>query len=238
MKFSKPRHHSAPSYRRDKVRLARFLEREFGVFIVEVGWEEMRLLWLLPDFSSAPFEPNKLGVFGSQKIIVATADAPMSGFTHEAGHMVACPGNIYDSDELSWLGWELQVARRARIPIGEWAHENEAYSLEFEIGDSHLSDVEDVVANPFKLWGPFSRQIVEWSKKSRCLAEDGRPVVHPKKRRLKGTTRAKAVAFVDRKLAKASKLASAKSHETAIRRIAEAGPIKSSKLLVSQKECA
>lgn len=103
MKFSKPRHHSDPSYRRDKVRLARFLEREFGVFIVEVGWEEMRLLELLPDFSSAPFEPNKLGVFGSQKIIVATADAPMSGFTHEAGHMVACPETSTTATSLAGL---------------------------------------------------------------------------------------------------------------------------------------
>lgn len=238
MKFSKPRHHSDPSYRRDKVRLARFLERAFGVFIVEVGWDDVRLLDLLPGFYSAPFEPSKLGVFGSLKIIVATADAPMSGFTHEAGHMVACSGNIFHSNELSWLGWELQVARRARIPIGEWAYENRDYSLNCEIGGVHLSDVSEVVANPSKLWGPFSRQIVEWSKESRCLAEDGRPVFHPKKRRLKGTTRAKAVAFVNRKLAKASKLASAKSHETVIRRIAEAGPIKSSKLLVSQKECA
>lgn len=202
MKFSKPRHHSDPSYRRDKVRLGKILEREFGVHVVEVSDDDFRRVLTTATFNSAPFEPNKLGVYYKQAIIVATLDAPMSGFTHEAGHIVASPNGLFHSSELTWFGWELALARRARIPIGEWAYENRDYSLNYEVGGVHLGDVSEVVANPSELWGPFSRQVVAMSRQSSLIDSDGRPLIHPRLRKRKRLTRQQAVDFVAKQLAK------------------------------------
>lgn len=207
MRFSKRRHHSDASYRRDKIRLGRLLARWFGVHVVEVDQQPFRVLAAHGDMNESPFEPDRLGIYVHQHIIVATADAPLSGFTHEAGHLVACPRHVFDSNELDWLGWELQVARRARIPIGEWARENRNYLLQFELKGEWLDEVSDVVDKASNRWRPFSSEIIELSKKSGCVDANGVPLIHPKKRRKKWMTRAQAVAFVQNKLIKAKRLA-------------------------------
>lgn len=122
---------TTPRHLRDRRKLIAYLDREFGVTVVEV---EAHLAWrqLLtekpPSWSEAPFTSG-LGVVWDEFKIIATTETPWPHLLHEAGHLVATTERPDASNEAVFLGWELAVVEHLSLSMKAFYESNAEYGI-------------------------------------------------------------------------------------------------------------
>ncbi len=124
---------TTPRHVRDRKKLIAYLDREFGVTVVEV---EAHIAWrhLLtekpPSWSEAPFT-NGLGVVWDEFKIIATTETPWPHLLHEAGHLVATTERPDAAKEITFLGWEMAVVEHLGLSMKEFQRNNVEYGVTF-----------------------------------------------------------------------------------------------------------
>lgn len=111
------------------------------------------------DFSEAPFTHADLGVLWAEKRIVYTArvEVQATEIIHEMGHVFAdksAPDDNSESEEIDFLGWEIQVARKVRVPLDVWFQNNKDYIVDIyggDLGDVEPKDREEVASRYVEL---------------------------------------------------------------------------------------
>ena len=122
-----------PRHLRDRRKLIAYLDREFGVTVVEVeahiAWRHM-LTEKPPSWSEAPFTSG-LGVVWDEFKIVATTETPWPHLLHEAGHLVATTERPDAAKEFTFLGWEMAVVEHLGLSMKEFHASNAEYGVTF-----------------------------------------------------------------------------------------------------------
>ena len=122
---------TAPRHARDRRRLIAYLNREFGVTVVERDpetawqWQHRPANW-----SEAPFTSG-LGVVWDEFKIIATTETPWPHLLHEAGHLVATTERPDAAKEFTFLGWEMAVVEYLGLSLKEFHRSNAEYGVSF-----------------------------------------------------------------------------------------------------------
>ena len=120
-----------PRHARDRRRLIAYLDREFGVTVVERNaetawqWQHRPQNW-----SEAPFTSG-LGVVWDKFEIVGTTETPWPHLLHEAGHLVATTERPDAAKEFTFLGWEMAVVEHLGLSLKEFHRSNAEYGVTF-----------------------------------------------------------------------------------------------------------
>ena len=125
-----------------KQKLVKFL-KEAGVSYIRVrgDWER---LGDDQDFYEAPFTGG-IGVnWKTRSIYDSRANRPWPEILHEAGHLLASKVNPKESSAYDFLGWEICVAQKLGLPMGEWWRNNNPYSIIFRSEDRYYICVGDL----------------------------------------------------------------------------------------------
>ena len=118
-----------PRHLRDRRKLIAYLDREFGVTVVERDaatawqWQHRPAKW-----SEAPFTSG-LGCVWDEFKIIATTETPWPHLLHEAGHLVATTERPDAAKEFTVLGWEMAVVEHLGLSMKEFHRANGEYGI-------------------------------------------------------------------------------------------------------------
>jgi hypothetical protein len=128
-----------------------------------ISEEEYAKLKEQEGFSDAPFTCGDLGILWADKRIVYTSRVEILGseIIHEMGHVFADlhhPLSGEGPEEIDFLGWEILVARKVKIPLDSWFYNNRDYCVYM----GEIDELKDVEPSNRK---EFASHLVEISAK-------------------------------------------------------------------------
>ncbi len=128
--------------------LVRFISGR-GIKVVEheslETWKEVSKT---PDFYDAPFCKN-IGIRWNGREIHYHGRIPWPTLLHEAGHLLCCKKNPQASSDYDFLGWELRVCYRLKLPLYDWYLDNEGYSVNWDPESESGEDYSSIGDIPF-----------------------------------------------------------------------------------------
>ena len=117
----------------------------------------------------------------------ADNSVPWQYVLHEAGHILCSTAKPDDSEDVAFLGWEIAVAKKLRLPMSDFHHGNRDYGINYTAreGSVHGRDYYDTIGDfrpRSKDWREFVAHYVGLAQKSGLVAVDGTPIHHPERR--------------------------------------------------------
>lgn len=169
-------------------KLTRYLHKQ-GVEVVRYRlYSDLKLACQNLELMVAPFTACLAIHWEAREIHYYPVDAvPWPLMLHEAGHILCSTDKPDDSEEIEFLGWELAVVKKLRLPMRHFQGSNREYGINHiaREGPTHGSDYYDTIGD-FKLrskdWRQFVAHYIGLAQQSGLVAADGTPTHHPEKR--------------------------------------------------------
>jgi hypothetical protein len=153
--------------------------KTLGVEVVEVKghYNDWLSLTQRSNVHVAPFTGDLAVDWAKRKILFYGNKHPWPHLVHEAGHLLASKVTPDNSNEISFLGWEVSVVKHLNLSMEYWVKNNSDYGIDEKL----YADIGALARVP-QDFEDYMKKHIDYAKKHKMVSEDGVPLVVRKRR--------------------------------------------------------